>query len=124
MQPRIEGVNCKVSESTRDYIEKHTEKLIQLLDRITACEVILTEDRRGHSVEFIVKVPHQTLVASAQVEGDNLYKAIDAAYRRLEVQLKRHQGKLVTRRRPTRRQNGAEVDLAQEEQDLQAVEEA
>ncbi|NKB67534.1 MAG: ribosome-associated translation inhibitor RaiA [Candidatus Latescibacteria bacterium] len=98
MNSRIEGKNCRVSDATREHIQKHTDKLAKIWDPIIDCEVIVEETRQQRMAEFIVKVPHQTLVASAEVEGDNLFKAIDTAYKRVESQLKRYQGKQTAHR--------------------------
>ena len=49
-------------------------------------------------MEFIVKVPNQTLVGKAESEGDNLFKSIDDAGERVEKQLKKYHDKLVEHR--------------------------
>ena len=77
-------------------IEKACDKLDQYFDRIVDCEVVLDQEKKGHVVEFVVKVPHQTLTASAL--NDNLYKAVDEVQGKIETQLKKYHDKLVAHR--------------------------
>lgn len=92
MQPRISVRNAKVSEKTKEHINKVCAKLLQFYDRIVDCEVVVEKQKVGTGIEMIVKVPHQTLTASCC--SDNLYKALSEARERLEVQLKKYHDKL------------------------------
>ena len=96
MQPRISVRRGNVSDDTKDHIEKACEKFDQYFDRIVDCEVIVDQHKQGHEVEFIVKVPHQTLTAS--VTNDNLYKAVDEVQGKIATQLKKYHDKLVAHR--------------------------
>lgn len=96
MQPRISVRKGKVSDDTKDHIEKACVKFDQYFDRIVDCEVIVDQQKQGHEVEFIVKVPHQTLTAS--VTNDNLYKAVDEVQGKIATQLKKYHDKLVAHR--------------------------
>ena len=98
METRISVRNLKVSDTTKDHIEKVCAKLGQFYDRIIDCEVVLAKHRLGTRVEFVVKVPQQTLVASAYTQGDNLFKAVAEARERLEKQVKKYHDKVVDHR--------------------------
>ena len=96
MQPRISVKNGKVSEQTKEYVEKACAKLDRFFDKIVDCEVVLEKQKQNKQVEFVLKVPHQTLAASCTDE--NLYRAIDEAQSRVEAQLKKYHDKLVAHR--------------------------
>ncbi len=99
MQPIITARNAaRISGTTREHIEKACAKLTHFYDRIIECEVVIEKQKLGTGVEFIVKVPQQTLVASAHSGDENLFKAIDEAYERVEVQVKKYHDKLVAHR--------------------------
>ena len=98
MQTRITAKSTKVSDRTKEYIEQACEKLRLFYDRIIDCEVVVEKQKLETSVEFIVKVPQQTLVASASTEDENLFKAVDEAHERIEVQLKKYRYKQVEHR--------------------------
>lgn len=96
MQPRISVRNAKVSDGTKEHINKACAKLLQLYDRIIDCEVVVDRNKVGTGVELIVKVPHQTLAASCC--DDNLYKALSEAQGRLESQLRKYHDRLIEHR--------------------------
>ena len=96
MQPKISVKNGKVSEKTKEYVEKACAKLDRFFDKIIDCEVVLEKQKQNKQVEFILKVPHQTLAASCTDE--NLYKAVDEAQNRVEAQLKKYHDRLVAHR--------------------------
>lgn len=99
MPVRITVKNAKVSDRTKAHVEEACEKLHQFYDRIIGCEVVLEKgSRHGHEVEMKVKVPKDSLVSRATTEDDNLFKCIDEARDRMEVQLKKHHDKLVEHR--------------------------
>jgi len=96
MLPRISVRNARVSEPTRDHIVRTCEKLTQFCDDIVDCEVMVDKTKLGTSVEIVIKIPQHTLTSCACAE--NLFKALSEARERMEVQLKKHHGKMVTHR--------------------------
>ena len=98
MAVSISGRHTQVSAATKEYIEKANGKLEQFFDRIISSEVIVSQEGSGTKVEFIVKVPQQTLVSSAYTAGDNLFKTIDDAQERIKIQLKKYHDKIVEHR--------------------------
>ena len=99
MAVRINSRHTKLSDKTKDHIEKACAKLDHFFEGIIDCEVVL-ERRKKHGtvVEIIAKVPRQTLVGRAESEDDNLFKSIDDAGDRVGTQLKKYQDKLVEHR--------------------------
>jgi putative sigma-54 modulation protein len=96
MQPRISVRKGDVSNDTKEHIGKACDKFDQYFDRIVDCEVVVGQNKQGHEVEFVVKVPHQTLTASST--DDNLYKAVDEVQGKIATQLKKYHDKLVAHR--------------------------
>ena len=96
MQPIISVRNpAQISERTKEHIEKACAKLGHFYDRIVECQVVVEKQKLEIAVEFIVKVPQQTLVARATTTEENLCKAVDEAYERVEAQLKKYHDKQV-----------------------------
>ena len=99
MAVRISAKNSKLSDTSKDHIEKVCEKLRQFYDRIIDCEVVIERlKKHGNGVEIIVKVPQQTFVGSAESSEDNLFKAVDDARDKVETQLKRYHDKQIEHR--------------------------
>ena len=96
MDPRISVRNGKVSDDTKDHIRQVCAKLDKFSDNIIDCEVVLGQNKQGTEVEFVVKVPNQTLTATSTAE--NLYKAVDDVERRIEAQLKKYHDRKVEHR--------------------------
>ena len=96
MQPRISVRNTKISDETKERINKVCAKLHHFYDRIVDCEVVIERNKVGMGAELIVKVPHQTLTASSC--DDNLYKALSEVQDRMEAQLKKYHDKQVEHR--------------------------
>ena len=91
MAVRINSRHTKLSDKTKDHIEKACAKPDHFFDGIIDCEVVLKRRKKhGTAVEIIVKVPHQTLVGRAESEDDNLFKSIDDAGDRVGTQLKKY----------------------------------
>ena len=96
MAVKINSRHGKLSDNTKEHIEKACAKLHQFFDRIIDCEVVIdTKKKHGTLVEIIVKVPNQTLVGKAESDDDNLFKSIDDAGDRVGTQLKKYHDKLV-----------------------------
>ena len=101
MPVRIDAKSAKLSEKTKDHIDKVCAKFSQFYDRIIDTEVILdTHEKHKHanSVEIIVKVPNQTIVGTGETDDPNLFKAIDEAAGHVERQLKKYHDKKVEHR--------------------------
>jgi len=103
MPVRIDAKKAKLSDPTKEYIEKACEKFSQFYDRIVDVLVIVdTQKKHKHtnSVEVIVKVPGQRLVGKGETDDPNLFKAIDETASHMERQLKKCHDKKLERRKP------------------------
>ncbi len=99
MAIRITVRKTKISDTTKEHIDKACAKFDQFCDRIIDCEVVLERlKKHGTTVEVIVKVPNQTLVGTAKSPDDNLFRSIDEACEHVERQLKKYQDKTVDHR--------------------------
>ena len=99
MALRISAKHSKLSDSSKEHIEKVCEKFDQFNEHIIDREVVIERlKKHGHKVEIIVKVPQQTFVGTAESLDDNLFKALDEARDKVEAQLKRYHDKQVEHR--------------------------
>ena len=82
MPVRIDAKNAKLSDSTKEHVDKACSKFSQFFDRIVDTEVIIdtqAKHRHANSVQIIVKVPNQRIIGKGETEDTNLFKAIDDA---------------------------------------------
>jgi ribosomal subunit interface protein len=100
MPVRIDAKNAKLSDSTKEHINKACAKFGQFYDRIVDTDVIVDTQASNHvsTVEIIVKVPNQRLVGKAEADDTNLFKAIDEAASHVEPQLKKYHDKQLQHR--------------------------
>lgn len=101
MPIRIDAKSVKLSEGTKEHIDRVCAKFGQFYDRIIDTEVVVDTQKKhkhGNCVEIIVKVPDQRLVGTGQTDDPNLYKAIDEAAQHVERQLKKYHDKKVDHR--------------------------
>ena len=96
MDPRISVRSGKVSDDTKEHIRQVCTKLDKFFDNIIDIEVVLGHSKQGSEVEFVVRVPNQTLTATSTAE--NLYKAVDEVERRIEAQLRKYHDRKVEHR--------------------------
>jgi ribosomal subunit interface protein len=91
MKITITARQFTASDQLREYTEKNVTKLGRFFDRITEIEVIFApfeDDNKPQSVEMIVRVPNDVLVAK---EHELTYeKAVKSAVDVLTRQLKKY----------------------------------
>jgi ribosomal subunit interface protein len=94
MKITITARHFTASDQLREYTEKNVSKLTRFFDRITEIEVILTpfeDDNKPQSVEMIVRVPNDVLIAK---EHELTYeKAVKSGVDNLTRQLKKYKDK-------------------------------
>ena len=101
MPVRIDAKSAKLSDKTKEHIDRVCGKFSQFFDRIVDVDVIIdTQDKHKHAntVEIIVKVPNQKIVGTGETDEPNLFKAIDEAAERVERQLRKYHDKKVEHR--------------------------
>jgi putative sigma-54 modulation protein len=74
-------------------MDEELRKLSRFHDRITEASIILDSEKKNvRSAEIIVKIVEKTI--SAHAEEENMGKAIDVAFSRIERQLKKENEKI------------------------------
>ena len=92
MRTVITARHFEVSDPLKDRIHKAVAKLERFDDRIVDCHVVMDVQRHRKSVEVLLNVHSHTLRGKG--ESDDMYSAINAAFGKLERQLKRLDSKL------------------------------
>ena len=95
MPVRIDAKNAKLSDSTKEHVDKACAKFSQFYDRIVDTEVIIDTQAGKHlsTAEIIVKVPNQRIVGKGEADDTNLFKVIDEAASHVGRQLKKYHDK-------------------------------
>ena len=97
MEIQITGKNLDVLPKVRSYINTKLGKVDKYLDKITAFEVVLSEEKtrsaEEHSVVQVTINNHGTLLR-AEERGPDTRTAIDKVAERLNHQIEHYRGKL------------------------------
>ena len=96
MDVEIAGRHVEVTETMDGHIRQQVDKLPRFADRVQHLTVTLEKAAGNLVVEIVAKSPRAEQVARAK--GHDMYKAIDAAFAKLERQLARHHDKRVSGR--------------------------
>jgi putative sigma-54 modulation protein len=110
----LSGRGVELDQSLRDYATDKLTRAQRFFDRIIKMEVELRHERNPRvanpdTVEVTVKTPRETLRVHG--EGIDHYAAIDIAADRLEAQMRKHKGRLLSRKHKEPR---ASIALAQQ----------
>lgn len=88
----------KVSQKTKDYLEKRIEKLNRFLDKISGIEIEVEKDKRNFwRVEITVKSFRKVYLSeeiSESIEG-----SLDMALEKIQQQIRKEKGRLRTVRK-------------------------
>ena len=89
----ISGKHIEITEAIRRHAEEKTSKLPRYYNSINQVEVIIDGSRGGNtSVEIIARGEHSKVFIVTET-GEDAYRCIDVAVRKLERQLRRKKGK-------------------------------
>ena len=89
----ISGKHIEITEAIRRHAEEKTSKLPRYYNSINQVEVIIDGQPGGNaSVEIIARGEHSKVFVVTET-GEDAYRSIDVAVRKLERQLKRKKGK-------------------------------
>lgn len=100
----ITGKHIEITEAIRKHAEEKTSKLPKYYNSINQVEVIIDGEPSGNtSVEIIARGEHSKIFVVTET-GEDAYRCIDIAVRKLERQLRRKKGK----ERDNKRVGGAE----------------
>lgn len=109
----ISGKNIEITDALRNKAMKKLGKLDKFFDPETEIHVTMSVEKSRHILE--VTIPFDGGVMRAEVEGDNMYAAIDKAIDILEGQIRRYKTRLEKRLRegaytPENFESGKEVE--------------
>lgn len=89
----ISGKHIEITEAIRRHAEEKTSKLPRYYNSINQVEVIIDGSHGGDtSVEIIARGEHSKVFIVTET-GEDAYRCIDVAVRKLERQLRRKKGK-------------------------------
>ena len=89
----ITGKHIEITEAIRRYAEEKTSKLPKYYNSINQVEVIIDGEPSGNtSVEIIARGEHSKIFVVTET-GEDAYRCIDIAVRKLERQLRKKKGK-------------------------------
>lgn len=89
----ITGKHVEISEAITEHAREKTSKLPRYYNSINRVEVILDKSPGDNmSVEIIASAEHSNIFIATEI-GDDAYKCIDLAVRKLERQIKRKKTK-------------------------------
>lgn len=98
MQVTVKGKNVDVSDALQRYAEKKVEKLGKYFQNIKKAVVTQSTQRNWHIVE--VTLEGDGILLRGEERSDNMYASIDQVVEKLEAQIKRFKGKLISRSHP------------------------
>lgn len=82
----------EVTEAMEEKVQKYAQKLPRFDDGLMSLRVTLAADKGDQSAEVIAKDKHAQFVAKS--DGHCVYECIDAAFKKLETQITRHNDKV------------------------------
>ncbi len=101
----ISGKHIDITEAIRRHAEEKTSKLPRYYNGINQVEVIIDGSHGGNAgVEIIARGEHSKVFIVTET-GEDAYRCIDVAVRKLERQLRRKKG----RERDNKHAGGAEL---------------
>ncbi|MBF0215597.1 MAG: ribosome-associated translation inhibitor RaiA [Candidatus Omnitrophica bacterium] len=97
MDVNITGRNVDLSNDEKRYMYKRLEKFDRIYSRISWAEVIVYEEKGMTTVEVIIQLKRNRIIAKET--SPDLYATVDAAADNIKNQLKRLNGRVRSRRR-------------------------
>ncbi|RXZ83498.1 ribosome-associated translation inhibitor RaiA [Paenibacillaceae bacterium] len=128
MKYNIRGQNIEVTDALRDYVEKKISRLDRYFEEPLTSEanVRLSVTKNKQNVEVTIPLPGVLL--RAEDKNSDMYAAIDLVLDKLERQIRKHKTKINRKFRQEgslkslfKEENGAPVQVADEEDDLELV---
>lgn len=96
MNIQVTGKRVEVTDAMREYIEKKAAKVTKNLRDVGDVIVTLHIERYRHVVDISVHAGHVTIRGEGNTS--DMYTSIDAAFARIEKQVRRYRDRLQTRR--------------------------
>lgn len=95
MQVIITGRHLEITNALREYITTKIEKLEKYFPIVEA-HVILSVEKYRHIAEVTIQAKKTTI--HGQEETGDMYQAIDTVIDKIEKQIKKHKGKIISRK--------------------------
>lgn len=99
--------NYSPSEKLKDIITKKVERLDKFFEDDTKVKILLKKANDVETLELTIVL--DSVVMRAEVSSGNMYENIDTALPKLEKQIIKHRGKLITKSKKVR---AKELDMA------------
>lgn len=96
MDVKITGKNVEVTDAIRDYTVKKLRKVTKYLRDIIEINVTFRLERYQEICEIMILADHLTVRGEGNTA--DMYASVDLAVERIEKQLRRYRGKLISRR--------------------------
>jgi len=88
----VVGKNIEVTKPLRDYVDEKISKIEMMTPQIIDVRVRLDVQKGNHMVDVVIKFSHFKIYVSSNTE--NMYSAIDKAFERLYVKLRKWKGRI------------------------------
>lgn len=118
MQIFLTGRNLEVTEALRRYAEEKVGRLQKYLEKITSAHIVLSLQKYRQIAEVTLRVRDLTIRGEESTE--DLYSSIDLVVEKLERQLQKYKGKLVSQGNRSERTQGT-VTSPEEDEEPQVV---
>lgn len=109
MQITVTGRHMGVSHELKEYCVRKADRLVRLLDRIHAIEVVLDGHEGDHTAEMIVSAAGIPQPFVAREQDSDAFAAVDLLIDKIEVQLRKWKERHRNRKHPP--QAGQEMDV-------------
>ncbi len=113
MQIFLTGRNLEVTEALRRYAEEKVGRLQKFVDKITSAHIVLSLQKYRQIAEVTLRVRDLTIRAEESTE--DLYSSIDLVMEKLERQLQKYKGKIVSHANRGRTQDQNMMPLVEDE---------
>ncbi|MFQ5803767.1 MAG: ribosome hibernation-promoting factor, HPF/YfiA family [Candidatus Methylomirabilales bacterium] len=113
MQIFLTGRNLEVTEALRRYAEEKVGRLQKYLDKITSAHIVLSLQKYRQIAEVTLRVKDLTIRGEESTE--DLYSSIDLVMEKLERQLQKYKGKIVSHGNRSARTQGTVISPMEEE---------
>lgn len=113
MQIFLTGRNLEVTEALRRYAEEKVGRLHKYLEKITSAHIVLSVQKYRQIAEVTLRVRDLTIRGEESTE--DLYSSIDLVVEKLERQVQKYKGKLVSQGNRSGRTQSTETPPEEDE---------
>lgn len=96
MKLTVAGKNVEITEDIKNHLDQKMGKIVKGLEDHADIHVVLAKEKRRYMVEITLK--KKGLSAHSKEETDSLYASMDQALGKIEIQLKKHKDRAISRK--------------------------